>query len=331
MNAASRMSAPDEQGQMSRAGQTTGASQTSDKQNAARSSRVNWLALGLRSLDAVMPALATRLASTLFLTPPVRGPRHAKPSAPVPPMQRFKFTSESKQLWAYSFGSAGGRAENDVGATSQPMVLLVHGWGGYGLQFAALIAPLVKAGFRVVAVDMPAHGASSGCTSNAFEFRSAILTLVGRLGQPASVIAHSFGAIPAVLAMQEGLNPASSVFLAPMTSFRFAMDSFAAQLELSAALKRRTAEHFENRFGISRAGMELSQRAATQSVPLLVVHDNEDSRVPIRLGRALAEAWPGAEMLATRGLGHVRVLSDARVVDRVLAFTRSHSRGEAPS
>ncbi len=276
------------------------------------------LSRGLRALDAIAPALATRLASTLFVTPPTRRSHRtatARASAALPLMQRFKITCESKQLWAYSFGGL---------AQSKPIVLLVHGWGGYGLQFAGLIPALVEAGFRVVTVDMPAHGASPGRTTNAFEFRAAIQTLAKQVGQPTGVIAHSFGAMPTALAMRDGLEPAFSVFLAPMTSFRFAMDAFAAQLQLPEALKQRTADHFEQRFGISRAGLELAERSSAHGVPLMIVHDHEDSRVPIALGRALAEAWPGAELLATRGLGHVRVLSDARVTERVVAFTRSH-------
>ena len=39
---------------------------------------------------------------------------------------------------------------------SGPTVLLVHGWEGRGSQLSAFAPALVKAGFRVVAVDMPA-------------------------------------------------------------------------------------------------------------------------------------------------------------------------------
>ena len=43
-----------------------------------------------------------------------------------------------------------------------PSVLLVHGWEGRGAQLGALVDPLVAAGYRVVALDGPAHGDSPG-------------------------------------------------------------------------------------------------------------------------------------------------------------------------
>ncbi|MGV9195387.1 alpha/beta hydrolase [Microbacterium sp. MC2] len=41
-------------------------------------------------------------------------------------------------------------------------VVLIHGWNGRASQFATLARELVAEGYRVVAFDAPAHGASSG-------------------------------------------------------------------------------------------------------------------------------------------------------------------------
>ncbi|MFP2912939.1 hypothetical protein ACLESD_49620, partial [Pyxidicoccus sp. 3LFB2] len=42
-----------------------------------------------------------------------------------------------------------------------PRVLLVHGWSGYGGQLTAFVAPLVEAGFSVVAgTTRRGHGVS---------------------------------------------------------------------------------------------------------------------------------------------------------------------------
>jgi len=200
------------------------------------------------------------------------------------------------------------------------MVLLVHGWGGHGGQFAEFVGPLLRAGFKVVTLDLPAHGSSPGSITNAFEMRRAVLDLVQLTGQPHAVIAHSFGAMVTALAMNQGLTPRACGFVAPMTSFNYAVTEFARTLGLSPEARARMTQHLEAEFGISAAGMEVAETAGSRRVPLLVVHDTEDARVPVELGRSLVDAWPGSAIRTTSGLGHRRVLNDAAVVGELVRF-----------
>ena len=191
-----------------------------------------------------------------------------------------------------------------------------------------MVEPLVNAGFRVVSLDLPAHGRSQARSllaferTNVFEMRRAVLDLVEGMGQPHAVIAHSFGAMVTLLAMDEndGLAPKACAFVAPMTSFNYAVDAFSSALGLSPEARTRMMEYLEVRFGISKAGLEVAETASSRTVPLLVVHDEGDTRVPLELGRALVEAWPGAELHSTSGLGHQRVLRDEAVVDKLVRF-----------
>ena len=52
----------------------------------------------------------------------------------------------------------------------------------------------------------------------------------------------------------------------------------------------------------------------------LVIHDRGDREVPFLSAQALHRAWAGSELLATDGLGHRRLLSDPRVVERAVRF-----------
>jgi pimeloyl-ACP methyl ester carboxylesterase len=56
----------------------------------------------------------------------------------------------------------------------------------------------------------------------------------------------------------------------------------------------------------------------------LIVHDEDDDEVPFVRGEALANAWPGARLHVTRGLGHRRILRDPDVVSHVCAFIDGH-------
>lgn len=60
--------------------------------------------------------------------------------------------------------------------------------------------------------------------------------------------------------------------------------------------------------------------APSMRLPLLVIHDEHDKEVPVSVGRRIASAWPGAELLVTEGLGHQRNLRDAEVKNSAVRF-----------
>lgn len=55
-------------------------------------------------------------------------------------------------------------------------------------------------------------------------------------------------------------------------------------------------------------------------VPLQVFHDVGDREVPLAAGEAVAQAWPGARLTRTQGLGHHRILYAPEVVSQSVAF-----------
>jgi len=202
---------------------------------------------------------------------------------------------------------------------SGPRVLLVHGWGGNAARLRHFVAPLIEAGFAVAAFDAPAHGLSRGSFATLPDFIETIGLVARRTGCVA-LVGHSMGGAACALAIRGGLPAAATVLLSPPADpLRYAL-RFARYLRLSnpaiAAMTRTLEQHY---------GMRLEDLCATghgAAVPMLVVHDEGDVRVPIRDGRAIAEAWPLARLMATRGLGHHRILRDPGVVAAAVAFVR---------
>ena len=120
-----------------------------------RENLTQWLSLfplrSFFSLSRLVPAFAAPLARKLFCAP--RGLRRIVADySKVPPWEEITLAHRGQQIRAY-----GWRLD-----TGRPRVLLAHGWAGHGLQFAAMVAPLLEAGYEVVAFDQVAHGASSG-------------------------------------------------------------------------------------------------------------------------------------------------------------------------
>jgi pimeloyl-ACP methyl ester carboxylesterase len=202
-----------------------------------------------------------------------------------------------------------------------PTILLVHGWHGRGAQLGAFAAPLVEAGYCVVAFDAPAHGRTPGSSTDLPEVSEALCTVAAAFPPLHGVITHSFGAAVTLYAIAQGLAPKRVVAVSAPASIEFLMDSFAARLGISDAVMAVHRRLMEERFGA-----DLWQRFSPSAIagglriPALLVHDDEDHDVPWQEGAALARAWSRAELIRTRGLGHRRILRDLQVVDRAVRF-----------
>lgn len=117
-----------------------------------------------------------------------------------------------------------------------------------------------------------------------------------------------------------GLPAKRFAFVAPPIDVADFVRGVGKLFGLGEAFELALRARVEARFGIALADVYAPDLARELEAPLLVVHDEDDREVPIDRGRALVEAWPGARLEVTRGLGHVRILRDAGVVEQIAAF-----------
>lgn len=262
-------------------------------------------ALGLLSRAA--PGMASRVAEDLFLKPR----RHARPKreqeilTEAAPFEVPVGAGLTIQAWRWGTG---------------PAVLLVHGWEGRGAQLAAFVRPLLAAGFSVVTFDAPGHGASSGTRSSLPHFAWSVRCVADAIEGPYAIIAHSLGCAATTLALREGLRVERLVYLAPPLNPSDYVSRFGVILGLDTPVIDRMKLRIEQRFLRKWSDYSLAETAPAMTSPLLVVHDRDDDDTYWTEGAALAEAWPGAQLLTTTGLGHRRILRAPAVVDAVAAF-----------
>jgi pimeloyl-ACP methyl ester carboxylesterase len=197
----------------------------------------------------------------------------------------------------------------------------VHGWGGRAEQLGAFVVPLVARGLRVIAMDGPGHGESSGRRTSGVEIGRALADVAAQCGPARGVIAHSLGAAAATFAVREGLRVERLAFVGPPADPLTWVARFGRQLGLGAAVMAEMRRHSERRIQARWDDLPLVPlRGLPNPPPLLVVHDRDDREVRSADGAAIAAAWPGARLLETQGLGHRRVLRDPAVVGAVAAF-----------
>ena len=195
-------------------------------------------------------AWALRLWSTPRRPAPPRPPQ-----VPELPARPLAVALGGAPLAAWSWGQG-------------PTVLLVHGWSGYAGQMTAFVAPLVAAGFRVVAFDHPAHGQSPGRTSNSLRMRDAVLAVARAAGPVHALIAHSLGAAAAVMALVQGLRVDRVVLVAPPAEAPSFARAFAAAIGLSPARTEGMLARAQRRLGIDFSALDLRlHRAAACACP----------------------------------------------------------------
>ncbi len=249
---------------------------------------------------------AGALLERLWFTPWAAGRARRRPEGAHP----FEVPTAAGPLVGWEVGSG-------------PTVLAVHGWGGASTDLAVMAGRLAAAGRRVVAVDLPAHGASPGQRTDLFEFARAVAALGERAGPLDGVVAHSLGSVATLLAVADGLDVPRAALVAPPATLAGAVARFCRALGLGDRGEALLRSRIEAAFGHDVwQRLDVATTAPLVDSDVLVVHDVDDREVPVADGVRVARAL-GTEPVLTTGLGHGRILADDAVARHVLGHLAS--------
>ncbi|MDX6259853.1 MAG: hypothetical protein QOH84_1541 [Kribbellaceae bacterium] len=285
-----------------------------------------------QALEWVAPAVGAKLLDTIWFRLPQVSEKAKRLRVELLEASALELPFEGGTIRGRIWGSAG----PDV--VDGPTVYLVHGWGGWGLQLAAFIPPLLDAGFRVVAFDAPSHGESEAGRDGAQrstlpELADAFEAVVAAYGPAYGVIAHSLGAAAVTLALRDGFGARRIVFLATATDFREGLVQYEAHLGFGPRIRAGFLRRFSRRFGPMESyavPLIVDALAEERELPaLLVIHDRSDRETSADGSIALVNVWPDAKLQLTDGLGHNRVLRDPAVVGAATSFLTEGSTERA--
>lgn len=258
------------------------------------------------ALGRLHPRLARGALLRLWFTPWI----HPSARAPI--------TDLASGLEAWSLRSSGTTLRGYTGG-SGPTVVLVHGWSGRAADWRHLAGDLIASGWRVVAVDLPAHGMTRGRRTDLFELGRATARVLEH-ERPAAVVVHSMGFPATMLALEGGAPaPTALVALAPGRKILHAVDGFVQRARLDDALLDQLIAGIEARYGEDVWDvLEVDRVLPDLAVPGLVIHDTHDEEVSFTDARRIAALWPGSELVRTSGLGHRRIVRDPEVRQLVI-------------
>ena len=267
-----------------------------------------------RVLSWLSPALATRLAATLLLTPLARRP-NADEDAFLATARAHRIDAAGNRVQAYEWDGSG------------PTVLIVHGWISHSARFAPLIEALRHRSFRVIAFDAPAHGRSGGRRADLNAFRAALEGTAARLGPVHAVVAHSFGALSTAGWLTSRPLPTvrCAVLVGLMRDLDYLFESFVSALALSPGVTARLRALLVRRYGAEPEQFSARELAAHIRVPVMLMHGEQDELVPSAHADEIAEQLIDGRVVIVPGHRHSQPLHDAECIAIMSEFVAHHA------
>ena len=265
----------------------------------------------LNFLSAINKKKAAEEVFRLFCTPLTRG--KTEEHELFKKGEALSFVCEGKRIKGYRCNKGGTKK-----------ILLLHGFSSSCQHFARYVEPLVAKNYEVLAFDAPAHGRSEGITSNAIDYAQMIIKVNELYGPVNGYIAHSFGGISVMLALEDIPHSSDThvVLIAPATETHTAIDGAFNILSLkNNALRKVVDTIILEKSGKSTEWFSIRRAIKYISARVLWIHDTDDDITPLSDALKVKDDAPSnVEFIITSSLGHRRIYRDATVIQHVVNF-----------
>ena len=260
-------------------------------------------------LEVTSPKLAAKFAIKLFITPvKYKLPKREEEMNRDSRQEIMHIPAINKDIMVYHYGN------------SPKKVLLVHGWSGRGTQLHSIADKLIKNGYSTISFDAPAHGKSPGKTSDMTEFIAAILEMEKKYGPFTYAVGHSLGGMSVLNALKQDLKVERAAVIGSGDIIKDIMDDFTNQLGMNIDTGKLMIKLFEKKFGETINSYSAYIAAQQVTVPVLVIHDEDDTDVPVSAAHHICKHLANGELMITQGLGHRKILGDSKVIKKITQF-----------
>ncbi len=235
---------------------------------------------------------------------------------PLPEEQRFLETAEEQYQVPFENGQV---TVYEWNAQQPESVLLLHGWESNAARWETLIGKLVAVGKRVLAVDAPAHGASSGKLFNMLQYSRVLAILVDTF-QPNAVVGHSIGGGATALYLNDHPHTPvqRAIIMGVPSELRHMANTFARVLGLSQRMRQTMEQQFQRQYELTFEDVSIAKYCEQINLPTLVIHDEQDSVAPVADAYRYQQHLAQGELLLTTGLGHS--LQGTKVYEGIVNF-----------
>jgi pimeloyl-ACP methyl ester carboxylesterase len=224
------------------------------------------------------------------------------------------------------------RSEAGHGA---PTVLVIHGWRSRSQHMRSIVEALNGEGFRVIALDLPGHGCSSGRRLNMATAVAAVRATADWFGPFAAIVGHSFGgavAVNAAVGSIRGIAPVATerlVLVSAPSSMPALFQDFGRFLGLGTRTQTALAAEVERVAGQPLEAYVAADQLRALAIPTLAIHAPDDKEVPFDNARQFELAGQHVQLMRAPGRGHRRILADGEISQAIADFTLTQVRALA--
>lgn len=286
---------------------------TKKSSNTAQSLKIpKIIVITSKVIALISSKLITLFTAKLFTTPI----RHKIPKRELDMDQNtiqkiIKIPAINKEVVVYKYGEG------------EKRILLVHGWSGRGTQLFKIADEFLKQGYSTISFDAPAHGKSPGKTTIMVDFIASILEIEKQFGPFTAAIGHSLGGMSVLNAIKKGLMVNHAVVIGSGDIVEDIIDDFIAKLKLKPTIGKLLSLHFEKKYKEKMNDYSAFLAAEKVTVPVLVIHDNNDTEVPVSAGIHIYKYLKNGTLFLTDGLGHRKILGNQKVIEKTVQFIQN--------
>ncbi|PQJ78166.1 alpha/beta hydrolase [Polaribacter porphyrae] len=269
------------------------------------------LKIAIKILYFFSTKLTLILASKLFTTPiSFKTPKREKGMEETSQKKELFIPSIYRNIHILSYGF------------SDKKVLLAHGWSGRRTQLFMIANKLLENGYMTISFDAPAHGKSTGKTTNLLEYIEAIKAIQKEYGPFEAAVGHSFGSMAIMNTQSETQCFNKIVTIGSGDTTSQILRNFSINLGLNESFGNKLIIYFEKKWHLKVDDYATSKVAKNIKIPALIVHDTIDGDVHVSCAINIRQNLEKGTLFVTNGLGHIKILRNKIVTNKIVDFIK---------
>ena len=144
------------------------------------------------------------------------------------------------------------------------------------------------------------------------------------------IVAHSLGCLATsyVLAHYNREGATKVVFIAPPSRLADFLFIFQTTTQISKRVMAALTAHFEATYQTKVKDFDMRHLVRTIELPLLFIHDKEDSVCSFDYTVSVVAEAPNAALIPTENLGHLAILCSSEGAERIMTFLTDSVQSE---
>jgi pimeloyl-ACP methyl ester carboxylesterase len=205
---------------------------------------------------------------------------------------------------------------------SDKKVLLAHGWAGRSTQLFMIANKLLENGFMVISFDGPAHGKSTGKTTNLVEYIETIKAISQKYGPFFAAVGHSFGSMALMNTQSKEKIFDKIVLVGSGDKVSDILLNFSRNLGLNKKFGYILIKYLEKKWQLNINDFATHNAAKKVEIPVLIVHDINDGDVNVSCAINIRQNIKNGKLLMTNGLGHTKILRNKNITHKIVEFIK---------